>query len=167
MSDDKTLVLTEAAEARLQRLYAALRDDIERELRARNFVPGDKSIEVTASDVDQLAHSMRIFFLAREVHKARWYRRAAGFYTGLGAGATLAGLFLPNLREVVANPVQAALIAMGVITFFVGLVFTYRVRSRDRELDELTQIRLFRSGLTTQPTLRELNSSMHEFSHRN
>jgi hypothetical protein len=115
MSNVKRIAYTQAGEDRLAKLHRAIGNQIEQALRERKFVPGDEQIEITGSDVDELARSMRVDFFSRFDQRRMFRRVVIGFYFLLGILTTIAGLFYHYFLDLIKNPTQLFLVGAGVL----------------------------------------------------
>jgi hypothetical protein len=152
MNAEKTIVLTDAAHDRLDKLYAKLRLDIEKELRERLYVPGDDTVEVTASDVDELAHRLKVVFPTREYYGRSSIRLLPRVYLAMGIITFLAGLFYPYLESLRDNPTQAALVVTGLLMSVASILMFQWLKQRDARRVE----QILRSRDVTHEKIRDL-----------
>jgi hypothetical protein len=115
MNIEKNIVYTESGKRRLDSLIERLSKDVESELIQRKRVPGDEEIEVTGSDVDEIARSIRITFLGAHHYRLVARDLIVKAYLGSGIVMLAAGLLYPYIRYWRDDPIQAMLILTGLL----------------------------------------------------
>jgi hypothetical protein len=152
MEIDRSIHYTDAATKRLEQLQADLVKRVEGELRERKFVPGDPFVEITASDIDELARTTRVEFYGRLSQRLDFRQTILKVYAILGSLTLIVGLFFPTLKEMFANRTQMFLILTGAAMTLVSVTLNFAIRSfessrksiRDRIHEE--ELRRGRSG---------------------
>jgi hypothetical protein len=135
MLDEKEIIYTEAAEKRIDELYRDIKSQVETELRSRKYVPGEKSVEVTGSDVDDLANHMRIVFYNREAQRKLHRDLIVKMYFALGILTLAAGILYPSLLRIIENPIQFVLIATGLLMTIVSYAMYILVKRREEMIE--------------------------------
>lgn len=126
----KKIIFTDAATTRFEEVQQEFVEKFKNELKNRKRIPGDDSIEITASDIEDLDRSTRIRFLGADSYRTFARDALVKLYLVLGILTFLAGIFYPYLIALASNPIQLALIAMGismaVASFAVNRLFVRR-----------------------------------------
>jgi hypothetical protein len=117
----RRLEYTEAGQRRLDQLKSELQQRVESALRDRKFVPGDEVIEVTASDLEELARLMSVTFDARASQNDLIRRSVLTTYSFLGAAMVGVGIFYEDFRVMTREPLRLSLLAMGLTLSFFGV----------------------------------------------
>ncbi|MBI1929612.1 hypothetical protein HYR99_35865 [Candidatus Poribacteria bacterium] len=115
MKTNKPIFYTSAAKERMEKLRREIEAEIEAVLCDQKYVPGDEQIEVTGSDVEDLARSMRIEFYGRHERRRFLREQIVRLYLITGVITTLAGLFYSYTRSLIENPVQFTLVLAGIM----------------------------------------------------
>lgn len=128
--------LTASAEERLKHYESHYRDTLVGEAARMKFVPGEYDIELTASDIERAARSVRFV----RTRRSEFRQFVLLSYSILGAFGTLASLFLNDLRSLLStDPVRSTLLLTSLSLFVLGLVglwyFTWRDRIRGKPLE--------------------------------
>ncbi|MBK8595323.1 MAG: hypothetical protein IPN83_06985 [Holophagales bacterium] len=90
-------------------------------MREKKFVPGETTVEITASDIEELTRSMRVTFLDRHEQRYLMRRVIVDLYLALGFLTVLWGVFYTEVRNLFANPVQSVLLLTGVVMMLASL----------------------------------------------
>ncbi len=121
MPSTDSLQYTAAGRDRMERFLDDLRDQAERAMREKKFVPGETTVEITASDIEELTRSMRVTFLDRHEQRYLMRRVIVDLYLALGFLTVLWGVFYTEVRNLFANPVQSVLLLTGVVMMLASL----------------------------------------------
>lgn len=140
---NKQIIYTDAATKRLNELHDKLKADIEDELRERKNVPGDETVEVTGSDVDDLANSMRLSFFERQQARLLMRDLIVKMYLAIGILTLAAGLLYPYLRTVADNPIQLSLLGTGLLMSAASYMMHVLLKRREamRRMEEFGEYR--------------------------
>ena len=127
----KKIIFTGAATAKFNEVQDDFREKFKAELKIRKRIPGDETIEVTASDIADLDRSTRIRFIGADTYRTFTRDTVIKVYLALGILTFAAGLFYPQLRNLAENPIQLMLMAMGLTMAFASY-FLNRILGRRR-----------------------------------
>ena len=132
----KNIVFTDAATTKFNEVQDEFRKRFKAELKNRKQVPGDETVEVTASDINDLDRSTRIRFIGADTYRAFTRDTLIKSYLAIGILTFVAGLFYPYLRSLADNPVQLMLMAMGATMAFASYFLTRILDRRRAELED-------------------------------
>lgn len=140
------LVFTASGSEYFERLQEELRQELREELERRHAIPGERTIEITAAAVEELARSQRLLFASRSSYRRSLREMIVSIYTIGGAATVLAGIFYPELREMLSSdPTRIAMVAAGGIMLLMGVLLNVFYRQRERlyrsEIDRLSRER--------------------------
>lgn len=120
MMSESGMKFTPSGRERLDSYTERFLEILEQTIREQSRLFGDKTIEVTASDVDRALEGVKLTSTRRVATR----RLVLDLYAVLGIGAALAGAFWPYLEEMVAqDPVRLALLSSGLFLLAFSLVF--------------------------------------------
>lgn len=114
------IVYTNEAEERLEKLINKFKSDIEFLIKNMRYIPGDKFIEITGSDIETVSKYFKI--ISPDKNRSRYF--IINIYLILGTIFLISGLFFNefiNLLE--RNPIQLMLILVGATMICVSLWF--------------------------------------------
>lgn len=142
MDSRKDVVYTESGKREMEEALMHYRANLVRIIRREKFVPGDNTLEITASDVQRAVRGIRPYssrpFASREL--------VLRIYTILGILMAVAGLFYDQLRSLLLDdPFKIVLFLAGAIFSVASFVLSqfYRARrlveEREREIIERIQ----------------------------
>ncbi|EOG7617935.1 hypothetical protein ACXOI2_003483 [Vibrio cholerae] len=119
---------TEAAEERLESLkleYVEMLEDI---IKERKHVPGDKFIEITASDLEQASQYLKVI----APRKSETLRLLLVLYALMGIVMVIVGLFYPFFIQMVQDSPERLMLTIGGATLTLAGIFGYfRIKQRD------------------------------------
>jgi hypothetical protein len=131
----KQHVFTDAGKTRRDALLQDIEKQIDDALAANKFVPGVDVVEITGSDVDELARNMQVVFRDRQEQRQRNRDLLLSTYMVLGAATTIFGLFFDRLKTLMENPTQFLLVASGFLMVALALLMRVYLRSRDDAIE--------------------------------
>lgn len=121
--------LTEAAKSRLASHLNRLGNEITEAASRSSFIPGEDSVEVTASDVERVAREVRVRPRDRSELRTLVYMT----YAVVGALGTIGGLFYDRIKTVLeASPPQAVITISSALIGVMSLLMLLRERVRSR-----------------------------------
>jgi uncharacterized protein (UPF0248 family) len=132
MNTSKQIVYTDAAKERLEKLRGEILEQIEVALRENKSIPGDRIIEVTESDIEQLARSMEVVFYQNYKRKLESRQLILNVYFVMGILTIVGAFFYPEFRSLVSNPIRAALLATGLLMLVVTYMMRQYLKGRDQ-----------------------------------
>lgn len=128
MEKEYKIQYTDASIARLKLLQSAYTEMLENIIKDRKHVPGDKFIEITASDLEQASECVKII----TPRKNESLRLVLIIYTLLGLAMIIAGLYYPFFIDVFReSPNRLMLILGGFALSAVGLFGYLRLKQRE------------------------------------
>jgi len=133
--ETKRIVYTPAAKERLDKLREKVDREIDNALREQGYIPGEQVLEVTASDVEDVARSMRIIFSTDQERRREQQLLLLSAYTIFGFITLLIGVFYRDIQALyTSDPLRALIVTSGgAIAAFSGMMLTYlRYRERRR-----------------------------------
>lgn len=133
MSIEKEIIYTQAARIRLEQLRKDIEKDILAALREQKSIPGDVQIEITGSDVEELARSMSLRFFHKNQVNVELRMLVVRAYMVIGALTVLIGFFYDSFRNIFHNPIQAMLIGAGLLMMLASYALWLILRRRDLE----------------------------------
>ena len=114
------IIYTSEAEERLEKLMNKLKSDIEFSIKNRRYIPGDKLLEITGSDIETISKHLKI------ISPEKIYIRETLIKSYLIFGTILitVGLFYDEFRNLLLeqNRLQLILIFLGVILIITALL---------------------------------------------
>lgn len=112
------IVYTNEAEERLEKLMNKFKSDIEFSIKNMRYIPGDKLIEITGSDIETVSKYFKII----SPDKNRSRDLIINIYLTFGAIFITLGFFFDEFRKLLEqNPSQLMLILVGATLLFMGL----------------------------------------------
>ena len=123
MDSRRKVVFTDAAVARRAQLLDTLEKDIDNAIIDMKYVPGADFVEVTASDVEEIARTTRIGYRDRMAQRSRYRRVLLISYMLVGATMLFAGLYYKELVKLSnENPTQLIMVMSGVLIMITAAV---------------------------------------------
>jgi hypothetical protein len=130
MNTSKRIIYTESAEERLSKFNSEIKEEIENYLRERKYVPGDELIEVTASDIDEVAYRFRIQRPIRSNKKTL----IPIVYSIIGLFTTTIGIFYNQIISLLqGDPKRLILIAGGMFMLLISWFYLYLLKLREKQ----------------------------------
>ena len=112
------IVYTNEAEERLEKLMNKLKFDIEYLIEKKRYIPGDKIIEITGSDIENVSKHFRMM----SPYKIYMREKLINLYLIVGTTFILIGFFYNNIVNLLEeNPFQLSLILLGAIMILAAL----------------------------------------------
>lgn len=112
MKNEIKIKYTNEAESRLELLTDAYKIKLEELIKEKKYVPGDKLIEITGSDIESVAKYLKILS-PRQTH---FREIVIELYLTVGIIFILIGLFYNLIINIVTeNPLQLMLILLGAL----------------------------------------------------
>ena len=129
MDSDIKLEYTEAAKLKLKELTTGYIKSLDKILKDVKHIPGEKNIEVTASDLERVSKYLR-FINPRRTKSSQMVFQ---LYAFMGIIMTLIGLFWKMLHDMMlSSPEQVISIFGGLIMTIVGIWGYVRVKNREK-----------------------------------
>lgn len=133
MGKEYKIHYTDAANERLDALKLEYIDKLEDIVKKRKYVPGDKFVEIAASDLEQASQYIRV----NAPRNNEAIRLVSVFYLVMGVFMVIAGLFYPLFIEMMReSPERLVLILVGFTLSVVG-VFGYSYIKQKEALSKL------------------------------
>lgn len=154
MNTGKKIIYTETAKERLEKFHMEVNQEMERYLQDRKYVPGDDFIEVTASDIDEIAYRFRIERPSRTSIKTL----IPIVYSIVGVVMTVIGVFYNQLTTLLqGDPKRLIFITSGLVMLLASWFYLYLIRIKERrnELDRVLNEELKRIKIS--PLDKELS----------
>ena len=130
------VIYTDAAKVELDSYLTKQRDLLERFISERKYVMGDESIEITASDIRELADRVRLMPFSRSRYEMM--RLASRMYMVMGLLLAVGAFLYPQVQLMFAeNRYQGMLLVAGLALFGVGFLGSYVYQARLRRYDEI------------------------------
>jgi hypothetical protein len=130
MNGNKNIIYTESAKQRLEKFHLEINEEVERYFQERKFVPGDEFIEVTASDIDEIAQRFRI---SRPIRTNPIKTLIPIVYTIVGLLLTGLGLFYEQFKSILeGDPKRLVFIGSGIFMIGLSWAYVYIIKSRER-----------------------------------
>jgi len=133
----RRIIYTDAAKERRARLIDEVSAKLESILVERKFVPGEDVVELTASDVDEVARTLEFHFRDRYEQRARFQQLVTSSYLAIGVLLVIAGLFLEYVQVLLESPTQRLLVVMGMLMTAMSIVLRSSMRSRAARYERL------------------------------
>lgn len=128
MKNEIKVRYTNEAESRLELLTGEYKIKLEELIKEKKYVPGDKLIEITGSDIEAAAKYIEI----KSPRKNRFRENIIGFYLIFGIALTLIGLFYNLLINIVReNPLQLMLILLGASMILGAFILSRSTKNRE------------------------------------
>lgn len=128
MEKDNKAHYTDAANVRLESLKSEYVEMLEDIVKDRKHVPGDKFIEITASDLEQASQYLKVI----APRKSESLRLVLVIYALTGVAMIIAGLFYPVFMEMFRESPQRLMLTLGGAVLTAAGVFGYfRIKQRD------------------------------------
>lgn len=119
---------TDAANERLDSLKSEYVEMLEDIVKDRKHVPGDKFVEITASDLEQASQYLKII----APRKSESLRLVLVLYVLMGVAMTIAGLFYPFFMEMLRESPERLMLTLGGAVLTAAGVFGYfRIKQRE------------------------------------
>ena len=140
------IIYTEAAKKRLDELKDRYVAELEEIIKKRKYIPGEKIVEITASDVEQASKYIR-FIMPKRYESMKFL---FGLYSIAGLFMTIFGLFYPELLDILRHsPERIILASGGLAVSIVGLLGYFKIKHKElmlkelelRDIDELDNIK--------------------------
>lgn len=130
MNNYKKIIYTESANQRLEKFHIEVGQEIEKYFQERKFVPGDDFIEITASDIDEIANRFRI---TRPIKTYSIKSLIPIVYTTMGLIMTFIGIFYDQFKKILeGDPKRLAFIAGGIFMVFISWTYMYLLKMREK-----------------------------------
>lgn len=131
MNGNKKIIYTDTAKQRFEKFHLEINDEVERYFQERKFVPGDDFIEITASDIDEVAQRFRI---TRPIKTNIANKLIAILYTAFGIVLILIGLFYDDFKTIIeGDPKRLAFIAGGLFMTLISWIYLHIIRLKERK----------------------------------
>ena len=131
MNGDKKIIYTETAKQRFEKFHIEINEEVERYFQERKFVPGDDFIEITASDIDEVAQRFRI---SRPVKTNSVRTLIPVVYTTMGVILTIIGLFYDQFKTILeGDPKRLIFIGGGLFMIFISWTYLYLIKTREKK----------------------------------
>lgn len=128
MKNEIKIRYTNEAESRLELLTGEYKIRLEELIKEKKYVPGDKLIEITGSDIEAAAKYIEI----KSPRKTRFRENIIGFYLIFGIALTVIGLFYNFLINIVReNPLQLMLILLGASMILGAFILSRSTKNRE------------------------------------
>lgn len=126
---------TEAAKQKIDELNKKYIQDLEYFLKETKYVPGEDFIEVTASDINELAKYIKIIYPRTKVFEIRNF--VLKTYFVLGILTIFCGLFYSEIQNIILyRPIQAVITLTGVITTVVAFLILQSFKRKEVRMEE-------------------------------
>lgn len=130
MNGNKKIIYTESAKQRFDKFHLEINEEVERYFQEHKFVPGDDFIEITASDIDDLAQRFRI---SRPIRTNPIKTLIPIVYTAMGLILTGLGLFYEQFKTILeGDPKRLVFIGSGLFMILLSWAYVYLIKSRER-----------------------------------
>jgi hypothetical protein len=130
MNGNKKIIYTESAKQRFEKFHLEINEEVERYFQERKFVPGDDFIEITASDIDDVAQRFRI---SRPIRSNPIKTLIPIVYTVVGLVLTVLGLFYEQFKTILeGDPKRLVFIGSGLFMMVLSWMYVYIIKSRER-----------------------------------
>jgi len=131
MNGDKKIIYTETAKQRFEKFHIEINEEVGRYFQERKFVPGDDFIEITASDIDEVAQRFRI---SRPVKTNSVRTLIPVVYTTMGLILTIIGLFYDQFKTILeGDPKRLIFIGGGLFMIFISWTYLYLMKTREKK----------------------------------
>lgn len=128
MEKEYKIHYTDAANERLKSLKSEYVEMLEDIVKDRKHVPGDKFIEITASDLEQATQYLKVI----APRKSESLRLVLVLYSLMGVAMVIAGLFYPFFMEMVRESPERLMLTLGGFVLSAAGIFGY-IRIKQRE----------------------------------
>jgi len=119
---------TDAANERLDSLKSEYVEMLEDIVKDRKHVPGDKFVEITASDLEQASQYLKII----APRKSESLRLVLVLYSLMGVAMIIAGLFYPFFVAMLSESPQRLMLTLGGAVLSAAGIFGYfRIKQRE------------------------------------
>lgn len=126
MNKQLTVTYTDAAKQRAEELACHYREVLQEVVTERKFVPGDNTVEITASDLEQATKYVQIRVQLSSVKrlKVRLLDLLAKVYIFMGVSVILLGIYYPQLVKLFysLSPIQQSVVTLGIVSIFAGVI---------------------------------------------
>jgi|JI6StandDraft_1071083.scaffolds.fasta_scaffold305689_1 hypothetical protein len=130
MNNSKKIIYTDSAKERFDKFHYEVTQEVENYFQERKFVPGDEFIEITASDIDEVAQRFRI---ARPVRTNPVRTLIPIVYTLAGVILTATGLFYDQFKLILSgDPKRLIFIVSGLFMILFSWAYVYLIKNRER-----------------------------------
>ena len=128
MEKEYKIHYTDAANERLESLKSEYRDMLEDIVKERKHVPGDKFVEITASDLEQASQYLKVI----APRKSESLRLVLVLYSLMGIAMIIAGLFYPFFIEMFRESPERLILTLGGFVLSAAGIFGYfRIKQRE------------------------------------
>lgn len=141
MEKQNQIYYTATAKERLEKLKADFIAQVESALIEGKFIPGEKEIEITGSDIEDLSRSMKVVFGRRYAQRNEWRQLIVTIYFVIGVFAIIVGVFYPNIKPLFLDQVRVAFIVSGIFTILAAVVMRYYLKVKEKMRDEVEEFR--------------------------
>lgn len=130
MNTNRKIIYTDSAKERFEKFHFEVTQEVENYFQERKFVPGDEFIEITASDIDEVAQRFRV---ARPVRTNPAKTLIPVVYTLSGVILTMAGLFYDQFKLIISgDPKRLIFIISGIFMILISWAYVYLIKNRER-----------------------------------
>lgn len=144
---------TVSGENRLKELTSEINNKIIENIRKSKYAPGDDFIEITASDIDNVAMNIRFVQPSQSNFKQIIFTS----YIIIGVFLIFIGIFLDELKIIIAeDPTRLMFIVMGLIFSIISLYFSFSFKNKQKIEEELYMKNIERNKI------RDLYTIMNE-----
>ena len=121
---------TPEAERHLIKAKHKYQKEIQNYIKEYKYVPGDRFIEITSSDVEKAISRTKII----KVRRDETIKMVSNIYTIIGILMIIIGLFYTQFKMLlVDNPIQLVMVLTGTIFIMVSFLFSYYMRVKMRK----------------------------------
>ena len=150
------LVFTPSGEEQFTLLQRQLIERLRDELEHRNAIPGERVIEITGSDVQELARSHRLLFASRSYNRRFLREIVIWVYMFAGLVATLGGLYYTQIRDLLqSDPPRLMLIAVGItmtlLSFILRMFYRRFEAHYESEVERVTREQTMLQAIISNP----------------
>lgn len=138
MNGDKKIIYTNSATQRLKMFHSEVDIEIERYFQERKFVPGDEFIEITASDIDEVAQRFRI---SRPTRTSSVRNLIPIVYSLIGVIMAVIGIFYEQFKLILeGDPKRLIFIGGGLFMLIISSSYLYMLKRKDQLERDLKEI---------------------------
>lgn len=138
MNGDKKIIYTHSATERLQMFHHEVDAELQRYFQERKFVPGDEFIEVTASDIDEVAQKFRI---SRPIRTSSVRNLIPIVYSVIGVIMAVIGIFYEQFKVILeGDPKRLIFIGGGLFMLLISSYYLYMLKRKaqlERDIREI------------------------------
>jgi hypothetical protein len=130
IENSKKIVFTDSAKIRLEQLHLKIDEQITDYIKDRKNVPGDDFIEITASDIDEVSHRLRII----RPSKTMSIQLTIYLYATIGITTTFVGLFYRDIQQIAMEDHKRFIImASGFILTVLSALLSFMTKIREKK----------------------------------